>query len=159
MNLHTLSEEKYSVYKSKNNTYSIEIETSNKVNVEAIPSGYKENFTVLGDNSSVKYVVDIIELKTYGDSYETLLSEGYKQNFLSTCNCTITESKEVKYKSFKGVRYSKKIETPKRTLLGYTVSTIVNDNIFVISYSTTEQNFKKFEKEFEHSINSIVFTK
>lgn len=152
-----LGTSEYVKYNSRRNAYSFDIQSNYKVKVEEIPNGYQEDFTIFDSTSSVKYLVNVIRMKTYGDEYETLLTDAYKRNYLNTCNCEITESKEQQYKSFKGIRYLKRIEFSDMAFLGYTISTIINDDLFILSYNTVAQNFAKFEAEFEHMANTITF--
>ena len=110
-------------------------------------------------DSSVKYLINIIRVKSlFTNNYEYLKSNEYKHTFTNTnSNCQILEAKEVKYKSFKAIRFLKKITSPQRIFLSYSISTIIDGDLFVISYNTIESNFYKYEEEFNHSVNSIKF--
>jgi hypothetical protein len=124
----------------------------------AITQGGCQNlFTIMHPDSSVKYLINIIRVKPpITTSYEYLKSEEYKNTF-SNEGGKVEEVKEVKYKSFKGVRFLKRIVSPERVFLSYSISTLIEGDLFVITYNTVERNFYKYEEEFNHSVNSINF--
>ena len=102
--------------------------------------GYQDLFTIIHPDSSVKYLINIIRAKSPITDYEYLKSDKYKSSF-SDGTSTVEEVKEVKYKSFIGVRFLKKITSPQRVFLSYSVCTIIKGDFFVVTYNTIESNF------------------
>jgi hypothetical protein len=146
----------YVVQDCEQNKLSIEIREIYKYKTEVTQGGYQDLFTIMHPDSSVKYLINIIRVKSPITDYEYLKSDKYKSSF-SDATSTVEEVKEIEYKSFKGVRFLKRITSPQRTFLSYTISTIIEGELFVVTYNTIESNFYKYEEEFNHSINSINF--
>jgi len=139
------------------NKLNIEIAELYKYNIDITQGGYQDLFTIIHPDSSVKYLINIIRTKSPQiTSYEYIKSDEYKNNFSDTTS-KIEDVKEIEYKSFKGVRFLKRIISPQRVFLSYSISTIIDGDLFVITYNTIERNFYKYEDEFNHSINSIEF--
>jgi hypothetical protein len=138
------------------NKLKIEIAEIYKHNTEITQGGHQDSFTIMHPDSSVKYLINVIRAKSSVINYEYLKSDDYKNSFL-TATSKIEEAKEVSYKSFKGVRFLKRIVSPQRVFLSYSISTIIDGDLLVITYNTIEKNFYKYESEFNHSINSIEF--
>ncbi|MBC7411940.1 MAG: hypothetical protein H7331_05735 [Bacteroidia bacterium] len=147
---------KYVVQDCEQNKLSIEIGEIYKYKTEVTQGGYQDLFTIMHPDSSVKYLINIIRAKSPITSYEYLKSDEYKSSF-STTTSSIEEVKEVNYATFKGIRFLKRITSPQRVFLSYSISTIIQGDLFVITYNTIESNFAKYESEFDHSINSIRF--
>lgn len=147
---------KYVTQNCERNKLKIEIGEVYKYKTEIKQDGYQDLFTIMHPDSSVKYLINILRAKSPITSYEYLKSDEYKNSFSESSGKT-EEIKEVNYKSFKGIRFLKRIVTPQRAFLSYSISTIIEGDLFIITYSTIENNFYKYEAEFNHSINSIEF--
>lgn len=147
---------KYALQVCQQNKLKIEIAEIYKYKTEIAQNGYQDLFTIIHPDSSVKYLINIIRTKSPIKSYDYLKSEEYKNSFTDAAS-VIEEIKEVKYKSFTGIRFLKRITSPKRIFLSYSVCTIVDGDLFIVTYNTIESNFHKYEEEFTHSINSIKF--
>ena len=147
---------KYIVKECEQNKFKIEISETFTYKLDVTRGGYQDLFTLMQADSSVKYLINIIRAKSPILSYEYLKSAEYKNSFSDTTS-KVEEVKEVQYKSFKGIRFLKKITSPQRTFLSYTISTMIKGELFIISYNTVDYNFYKYENEFNHSINSIEF--
>ena len=146
---------KYVTQDCEENKFKIEIAETYQYKTEVTKGGYQDLFTITHSDSSVKYLISIIRSKSPITSYEYLKSDGYRNSFSG--NGEIEEVKEINYTSFKGIRFLKKIVSPQRVFLSYSISTIIEGDALVITYSTIENNFYKYEKEFNHSVNSIRF--
>lgn len=146
----------YVIQECKQNKLKIEIKEIYKYNTGTTQGGYQDSFTIMHPDSSVKYLINIIRAKSPITSYEYLKSEEYKNSF-SGASGKIEEVKEVNYTSFKGIRFLKRIVSPQRVFLSYSISTIVEGDLFIISYNTIENNFYKYEGEFNYSANSLKF--
>lgn len=147
---------KYLVKECEQNKLTIEISEIYSYKLDVTQGGYQDLFTLMNPDSSVKYLINIIRAKSPITSYEYLKSEKYRGSFTDATS-TVEEVKEVVYKSFKGIRFLKRITSPERTFLSYTISTIIDGELFVVTYNTIDYNFYKYESEFDHSINSIEF--
>lgn len=143
----------YIIHDCKENRLKIEIAKIHKHKVNVTQGGHQDFFTIMHPDSSVKYLINIIRTKA-PMAYDYLTSAEYKNSF-SDSTSTIEEVKEIDYKSFKGVRFLKKIRTSQRVFLSYTISTVVGGDLLVITYNTIESNFLKYETEFDYSVNSI----
>ena len=138
------------------NKLTIEIAEIYKYNTDVTQGGYQDLFTIIHPDSSVKYLINIIRTKSPIKSYEYLKSDEYKNSFSDTTS-KIEEVREIEYASFKGVRFLKRIVSPQRVFLSYSISTIIEGDLLVVTYSTIESNFYKYESEFNYSVNSIKF--
>lgn len=147
---------KYLVKDCSQNKLTIEVSETYSYKLDVTQGGYQDLFTLMHADSSVKYLINIIRAKSPITDYEYLKSDKYKSSF-SGATSTVEEVKEVEYKSFKGIRFLKRITSPQRIFLSYTISTIIEGDVFVITYNTIESNFYKYEIEFNHSVNSIKF--
>lgn len=146
----------HGIQECKQNRLEIEIELIYKHSIDTIQGGYQDLFTIMHPDSSVKYLINIIRTKPPITSYEYLKSEEYKNSFTDTTS-KIEEVKEINYTSFKGICFLKRIISPHRVFLSYSISTIIEGDLFVITYNTIESNFHKYEDEFTRSVNSIKF--
>lgn len=146
---------KYVVQECDQNKLKIEIAEIYKYKTDITQSGCQDLFTIMDTDSSVKYLINIIRAKS-PISYEYLKSDKYKNTFSNGAS-KVEEVKEIKYKSFKGIRFFKRITSHERIFLSYSISTIIEGDLFVITYNTIESNFYKCEDEFNHSVNSIKF--
>jgi hypothetical protein len=148
---------KYVTQKCEQNKLKIEVNEIYQYQTEVTQAGCQDFFKITHPDLSVKYLINIIRTKPPSPlNYEYLKSDDYKNSFSDTTS-KIEEVKQVEYKTFKGVRFLKRIISPQRTFLSYSVSTIVDGDLIVITYNTIESNFYKYEDEFNHSINSIEF--
>lgn len=138
------------------NKLNVDIGEIHRYNTGITQGGYQDLFTIMHPDSSVKYLINIIRTKSPITSYEYLKSDEYKNSF-SDATSKIEEVKEIHYTSFKGIRFLKRIISPERVFLSYSISTIIEGDLFVITYNTIESNFSKYEDEFNHSVNSIEF--
>lgn len=150
-----IQSEKYFTEDCTQNKLQIDVEKIYKHQIDSTKKGYQDLFTIMHPDSSVKYLINIIRKKS-PINYEYLKSEEYKNGF-SDANIEIQEVTEIKYESFTGVRFLKKVTSPQRVFLSYSISTIIQGDLFVITYNTIESNFTKYEGEFNHSVNSIKF--
>ncbi len=150
-----IQSDKYFTEDCLQNKLQIDVEKIYKHQIDSTRTGYQDLFTIMYPDSSVKYLINIIRKKS-PINYEYLKSEEYKNGF-SDANIKIEDVKEIKYESFTGVRFLKRIISPQRVFLSYSISTIIEGDLFVISFNTIESNFDKYETEFNHSVNSIKF--
>lgn len=151
-----LQSDKYITEDCVQNKLKIDIEKIYKHQMDLTNSGYQDLFTIMNPDSSVKYLINIIRAKSPITSYEYLKSEQYKNDF-SDSKSKIEEVKEISYSSFKGIRFLKKIVSPPRVFLSYSICTIIDRDLVIITYNTIERNFYNYEDEFTHSVNSIKF--
>ncbi|HEY0771808.1 MAG TPA: hypothetical protein VGD31_15895 [Sphingobacteriaceae bacterium] len=145
-----------SIYVSKKNHYQVKIAGIYKSTLDSLNGGYQDLFTIMHPDSSVKYLINIIRTKSPVSDNEYLKSVEYEASFSDTIS-KIEEVKEVNYKSLKGIRFLKRITSPQRVFLSYSISTIVKGDLVVITYNTIERNFYKYQSEFDDIVNSITF--
>lgn len=150
-----LQSARYSTENCTQNKLQIDVEKIYKHQIESTTTGYQDLFTIMHPDSSVKYLINVIRKKSPID-YQYLKSEEYKNGF-SGGNIKIEEVQEIKYKSFIGVRFRKRITSLERVFLSYSVSTIIKGDLLVITYNTIESNFTQYENDFNYSVNSIKF--
>lgn len=151
-----LNSDKYLTVDCVQNKLKIDIEKIYKHQIDHTNTGYQDLFTIMNPDSSVKYLINIIRAKSPITNYEFLKSEEYKNGF-SDSKSKIEEVKEIDYSSFKGVRFFKRIVSSQMVFLSYSISTIIEGDLVVITYNTIDRNFYNYEDEFTYSVNSIKF--
>ncbi len=100
------------------------------------------------------YAITIAELIA-DNTYESLFTADYRNDFKRGCGCEITAEREGSYAHFKGVLYEMSKVEKGTSLKGYTISTVKRGKLFTITFITTPESFDIYQSEFDQVINTL----
>jgi hypothetical protein len=150
----------YISYTNPEKDYSFEInERASYLRKASYEDGtYIDMFNIISaENSKIaEYVLTV--MKVSGDqpfSMEGLLSNTFKNSYLSTCSCEVTSSSRVKYKSLTGVLFNTRIKKSNGYIGGYAFTVAKGKNLYSVTFLTPEVSVSKFKDEIEHTLNSM----
>lgn len=145
-------------YQNREKDYSIDIPQTAKaerINLNK-PGIYADKFSVYNNAGATASYAFIIAKMTGAGKQGLILNDSFKNGFLNTCGCEIVESKEANFKKFKAIQIkTKSSQTNGEVLMGYTIQLIKSENLYNISFSTSEKAFAKEGAEFLKMMDSF----
>lgn len=145
------------LYQNLEKDYSVEVRQSTQVKRVSldIPNSYLDKFTIYNQDNSVDFGMNISKVMGVG-KMNLELNNAYVEGIRNTCNCEIVESKEAKFKHFNGIQVmTKRTGSGEYNIIGYTIQLIKNNNLYNITFYTSEDKFSSYKSEFFKIIDSF----
>lgn len=123
-----------------------------------IKGGYVEIFTVLReDQKRGDYLISVAKVGGVEDDIlEGKGKEVFKESFLQTCNCEVTEELTKQYDHFESLVYNLKFTKMSGDMIGESAHILANGSMYSVTYMVQRITYERFKPEFDYTLNTMV---